>query len=204
MKDKTFFFMTYEGLAQRLAPSLTGFVPTDSYRARVDLATPAVRPIVDVYPHATGPTSSPDIGVWTGRGSQNNDQHSGMARVDHRITDHDLFFVRFNSTNLEATTPLLRDTTGQLGQNNNVSEHITTGVVTYQRVFSPSLVDDAHVGVDRVPYSSHWDNPTIPAITVAGFSTLPGARRSLVNSTSFTYADTLTWGAWATHDEGRI
>ena len=193
VKDKTFFFTSYEGLAQRLAPTLTGFVPTDSYRSRTVLANPAVAPIVNGYPVATGSTSSPDIGTWSGPGSQNNDQHSGMFRFDHRFTDRDLFFTRFNSTNMEATTPLLRDTSGQLGNNAKVSEHATTGVLSYQKVISPSLVNEGHAGVNRNPYGLHWTSPTIPQVTVAGFSTFPGARQSFANSTSFTYADTLTW-----------
>lgn len=193
VKDKTFFFATYEGLAQRLSQSLTGFVPTDAYRASAIATTSSVRPVVEAYPRATGSTTNPNIGVWSGPGSQNNDQHSGMIRVDHRFTDRDLFFVRFNRTNMEATTPLLRDTTGQLGNNNNVSEQLTTGVLTYQKVITPSLVNDARVGVNRIPYSSRWDAPVIPQVTVAGFSTLPGARQNMVNSTSFSFSDTLTW-----------
>ncbi len=193
VKDKTFFFTTYEGLAQRLAPTLTGFVPTASYRSRTVLANPSIAPIVNGYPRATGSTSSPDIGTWSGPGSQNNDQHSGMFRLDHRFTNRDLFFARVNSTNMEATTPLLRDTTGQLGNNNKVSEHITTGVLSYQKAISSALLNETHAGVNRNPYSLHWDSPTIPQVTVAGFSTLPGARQSIANSTSFTFADTLTW-----------
>jgi len=193
VKDRTFFFTTYEGLAQRLAQTLTGFVPADSFRARAVAATPAVAPVANAYPQATGTTSSADIGVWTGRGSQNNDQHSGMIRVDHRFTDRDLFFGRFNSTNMEAQTPLLRDTTGQLGGNNNVSEHVTSGALSYQKVISPALVNEGRAGVNRIPYGSRWDSPTIPSITIAGFTTIPGARQNFVNSTSFTFADTLTW-----------
>ena len=35
LKDRTFFFFTYEGLRQTLGQTLSGFVPSDSFRQQV-------------------------------------------------------------------------------------------------------------------------------------------------------------------------
>ena len=168
-------------------------MPSLDFRARAIASAPSVAGLMNAYPQPNGTTSSADIGVWNGSGRQDNDQHSGMFRFDQRFTDRDLVFVRLNRTNMDARTPLLRDSTGQLGDNSNVAERITNGAASYQKVFSPSLVNDARAGANRIPYTSNWDSGTIPQVNVAGFSTTPGRRRNLVNSTSFTFSDTLTW-----------
>jgi hypothetical protein len=190
-KDRTFFFADYEGLTQRWGRTLTAYVPTDSYRAATLAKTPEVAPLLNAFPHATAATASADIGLWSGPGSQNNDQHSGMLRVDHRLTDSDLLFARFSSDAMAVRTPL-GDTTGYMGANNRVDERVTTGVVDYQRAFSPRLLNDLRAGVNRVPYHSQYDSPILPALKVSGFTSIPGGRESMVNSTTYTISETAT------------
>lgn len=61
-KDQTFFFVTYEGLRQRRGQTLIGFVPSDPFRQRVLATSPALSPILDVYPRGTEPTNDPNGG----------------------------------------------------------------------------------------------------------------------------------------------
>jgi hypothetical protein len=192
VKDRTFFFAVYEGLAQRLGQTLTAYVPSAAYRARALAASPAVQPLVDAFPLATAATSSADIGQWSGPGSANNDQHSGMLRVDHRFSDSSTLYARFSTNRMTVHTPL-GDTTGYLDSYNRVDETVTTGVVEYQRIFTPALLNEARVGINRVPYQSQYESSLLPSLKVTGFTTIRGSRQSLVASTTFTLADTLTW-----------
>jgi hypothetical protein len=65
IKNRTFFFVAYEGLRQRLGTTLIGNVPSDPYRAIVLAQSPELAPIINSYPHGnralsatTSPTSS--------------------------------------------------------------------------------------------------------------------------------------------------
>ena len=188
LKNRTFFFGSYEGLAQRWGRTLSATVPSEAYRSSALAASPQIQPLLDAYPRATGSTTSADIGTWTGPGGQDNDQHSGMLRIDHRLGERDSLFGRLSSNDMEARTPL-GDGTGYMGAYNRVAERVTTGVINYQRVQSARFANDARVGFNRVPYLSKYDSPILPAMTVAGFTTIPGGRESMVNSTTFTFAD---------------
>jgi hypothetical protein len=195
VKDKTFFFVNYEGLAQRLGRTLSAFVPSDAFRARAAAASPQAQPLLDAYPRATGATAGADVGTWSGPGSQDNDQHSGMLRIDHRFSASDSLFGRVGLDDMQVRTPL-GDGTGYLGAYNRVAERVGTGVINYQHVHSQRFLNEALVGFNRVPYSSRYSSPILPALSVAGFTSIPGGRESLVNSTTYTLADhaTLTFG----------
>ncbi len=192
VQDRTFFFASYEGLAQRWGRTLSATVPSGAYRARALAVSPQIKPLLDAYPHATGATSSADIGSWAGPGGQDNDQHSGMFRLDHRFTSRDSVFGRISSNNMEARAPL-GDATGYLGAYNRVDERVTTGVINYQRVHSTRFVNEGRIGFNRVPYRSLYDSPILPALTVAGLTKIPGGRESMVNSTTYTLADTASF-----------
>lgn len=190
-RDRTFYFLAYEGLAQRLARSFVATVPSDSFRTRALAQTPALKPYLDAFPRSSEPTSSPDIARWTGPGSQNNDQHSGTARIDHYFSDRSRLFARFSKNQMSVRTPQ-GDATGNLPTYNRVDEIVTNGVVDYLHTLSAHTVNEARVGINRVPFRSQFDSPILPALRVSGLTSIPGARESLVNSTSFTFADNLS------------
>ena len=58
IKDRTFFFVDYEGFRQQLAgvPSV-GFVPSPSYKAAVLAAQPTLAPLINAYPTGTAPVA---------------------------------------------------------------------------------------------------------------------------------------------------
>jgi hypothetical protein len=49
-RNKTFFFLTYEGLRQRLGFTQIGFVPNAALRAQVAAASPVLIPVLDAFP----------------------------------------------------------------------------------------------------------------------------------------------------------
>ncbi|MCX6593402.1 MAG: TonB-dependent receptor [Acidobacteria bacterium] len=190
-RDRTFFFAAYEGLAQRLGRSFVATVPSDSFRARALAQTPALRPYLDAFPTSSVATSSPDIARWTGPGSQDNDQHSGTIRIDEKPRDRTSLFARFSTNRMQVRTPQ-GDSTGNLSAYNRVEEAVTTGVVEWLEVLSPRTVHQARVGINRVPFRSQYESPILPALRVAGLTSIPGARESLVNSLTYTFSDSLS------------
>lgn len=63
-KNKGFFFVTYEGLRQRVAQTLTGFVPSAAFRNQASLQSPTLAPILAAYPIGTIATSDPKTQAW--------------------------------------------------------------------------------------------------------------------------------------------
>lgn len=106
---RTFFFAAYEGYRQRLGHTITGFVPSDAFRAS---ALPSLEPILAAYPTGNGPLLDDNTSIYMFRGSQIADEDSGMIRLDQRFSDRLAGFVRFNMDESVSNVPL-----GNLGQN---------------------------------------------------------------------------------------
>src|SRR5262245_40272112 len=83
VKNKTFFFGNYEGLQQRLATTLTGSVPSASFKQTVAAASPGLKPVMEAYKPGTTPTTQPDIDTLTVAASQPWKENSGLFKVDH-------------------------------------------------------------------------------------------------------------------------
>jgi len=50
VRDRTFFFFTYEGLRQTLGQTLPGYVPSDAFKAQVAATNPVLIPILNAFP----------------------------------------------------------------------------------------------------------------------------------------------------------
>jgi hypothetical protein len=102
VRDKTFFFFSYEGLRLRLPQTTLTLVPCDQSckmfgNARA-MASPQLQPYFNAFPLPNGPESSIAPGA-----AQFNSSYSNKAtldaysiRVDHRLTDKINVFGRFN------------------------------------------------------------------------------------------------------------
>jgi hypothetical protein len=94
LKDRTFFFFSYEGLRLRLPQTTLSDVPTLAARAA---ALPALQPFFNAFPLPTG------AAVGAVGGAQFNASYSNPAtldaysiRVDHKISDKWTVFGRYN------------------------------------------------------------------------------------------------------------
>jgi hypothetical protein len=104
IKNRTFFFLAYEGLRQRLGTTLIGNVPSNSFRATVLAQSPALAPIINSYPlgnRALSSTTSQYVSV----ASLSSNQDSGLIRIDHRISDSTNFYARYNIDQVFLTSP---------------------------------------------------------------------------------------------------
>ena len=93
VRDKTFFFTSYEGYRQTLGQTLVGFVPTQTFRAQVAAQSPALIPFLSAYPEGSLPVAgNPDvaefIGAWPPvreRGLRDGACGSAFFRQNHRF-----------------------------------------------------------------------------------------------------------------------
>ncbi len=184
-KNRTFFFANFEGLRQRVTTTQRGDVPSAAFRARA--TTPAVRQLVDAYPVGTAATSNVDVSRFEANRSQATDENSGAVRVDHRFNDNNSMYSRFNTDD------------GVIGEPRSVLEsdrreslfRPTNWVLQYQRVFSPTLVNEVKAGVNRSTLRRFDRGPFAESIAVSGFMTLNNTNLLIENGTSYSIIDNL-------------
>jgi hypothetical protein len=188
IRNRTFFFANYEGLQQRVTQTLTNDVPSAAFRARA--ASPAVRDLLAQYPAGTERTSNADVDRAQANRSQRWQENSGTLRIDHRFNENNTVFGRFNTDDGNIVAPrsvIVIDEQRDLFRPSNF-------VVQYQRIFSPTVVNEIKAGVNRSTLRRFTTGPYPASIAVAGFSTLnqsnllveAGTSYSLLNNVAVT------------------
>jgi len=165
--DRTFFYMTYEGLRQTLEQTIIGQVPTDTFRAQVAAQSPALAAIVHDYPEGTIQENA-RIAKFIGKGMQLDHENSAMLRVDQRFSNDTTAFLRFNIDEAVSEVPL-----GTLGDRQDTSSRPVNGVIDVLQVFSSTLLNDAKFGFNRSTVRTANGNLTgLPySLAVSGFNT---------------------------------
>lgn len=95
-KDKTFFFVSYEGL--RLVtpqPASISYVPDESVRQS---AAPALLPALRAFPAPNGPSLGGGVGEFIGSWSNPSSINSPSVRLDQAVGSKTNLFFRFNDT----------------------------------------------------------------------------------------------------------
>ena len=94
-RNRTFFFLSYEGMRMRQPGDWRTAVPTLAARA----ALPEwVQPALGLFPAPNGPALGAGLAEWTGRNNQPSGLDAGSARIDHAFSSRVTAFARFNQT----------------------------------------------------------------------------------------------------------
>src|SRR5260370_2793017 len=152
LKDRTFFFFSYEGLRLRLPQIAESLVP---HFHSPQTAVPAMRPFLNAFPlPSPGAPDDPNAEITQFNASFSNaatlDAYS--LRIDHKLTDKLTFFGRYNYS---------PSTSNQGGAcctlNSTLSSHVTlqTATASVTWAISPSKVNDLRFNYSRTDSSSH-------------------------------------------------
>jgi hypothetical protein len=143
LKDKLFFFASYEGFRQ-VAPTVsTTRVPTAAERASV--TDPISKSLLQFWPTAnTTPAGGSKINYIANVGSTTFDW-TGLVRVDYRITDKDQLTVRWAQYSGRTFTP---GALPLLGGNANLPVSYSD-VIDYTHTFSPRFMNEVRLGFSR-------------------------------------------------------
>jgi hypothetical protein len=194
VRDKTFFFTSYEGYRQILGQTLVGYVPTDAFRSQVANQWPALAPFMSAYPEGTSPvTGNPNESEFVGYGRQLGNEDSGMVRVDQRFSDKTTAFIRVNIDQAVSNVPLA--SSGQYLEDTQVlNSKPDNAAIELLHVFSPTLVNEAKFGFNRSTADTTDANHTgsLYAFSVSGFTTLNNDRVSIGAGNTFAGIDNLT------------
>jgi outer membrane receptor protein involved in Fe transport len=151
-KDRTFFFVAYEGLIERLGITGVTSVPDDDARrgnlpgGRTVALHPAIGPYIDLFPRANGRSLGGGAAEYLFSDTQPTDEHFFQARIDHRFSPGDTMFVRFTHD---------RGDVDRIPPNkppvSNIEEKSRNTYVTaeQQHTFSPALLNLLRVGLNR-------------------------------------------------------
>ncbi len=179
-RDKTFFFLSYEGFRQ-IAPTVSSvLVPTPTQRAAVK--DPISRSLLAFFPQSqlAGDALAPNGTNYTSNVASLLNDDTGLVRIDHTLTAHDTLsghFITYNGRVVSGgPTPLTGgNTNSPLSQSIFVEENHT---------FTPSLLHTFRVG-----YSFNQTNFVVQdagfnaqsLFTDAGGSPLPGVVNGSTN-----------------------
>src|SRR5713101_3925329 len=198
LKDKTFWFFSYEGFRQNFEQPLTARVPTDAERNAV--TDPVSLAVLKFYPRANTPFSGgPGVGPnFTGTTVATTTNDTYLWRIDQKLTNnHHLsgryaWFRGFTDSLQSAASPFNGNITNHPGQHSFVlqetwvkSRFVNEAKVGYSRnrtFFAPTDVslNPAKIFTDAAgnPLPGFVDTAKdpldggLPNITIAGFAGL--------------------------------
>jgi hypothetical protein len=195
VRERSFFFFTYEGLRQSYGQPLLGYAPTPAFAAQVAAANPALAQVVKAYPTKglTPVAGNPDEEELSGSGRQLDHEDSAMLRLDHHFSAADTAYLRFNFDASYSDAPIAEGG-NYLNDRQLVTSRPVNGELEALHIFSPRLVNELKFGFNRGNvYTTSQGLTDIPyTIAVTGFTTLAGNQFKIGVGNSFSYIDNLT------------
>jgi hypothetical protein len=178
MKNKLFFFAGIEALKQRTAVPFVENTPSRAVRSARDCApgevpsatavtciSPAVRPLIAAFPAGVTATSNPFFDRDNVREPGTIDEYSGNIRLDYQASDKDKFYARYNRDQGYGTLPL-----NSAGSGTYETIVPQNAVLTYNRVFSPTLINEAKFGFNGSKTRVSGLVPQVPGVNLDGVS----------------------------------
>jgi len=189
IKDRTFFFVNYEGFRQQLGGvPQTGFVPSASFRSQLTAAQPALAFIVNAYPQGQAPTSDLNVDSFTGVVPSPNSENAGTVRVDHRFSQQDSGYARYNIDDGVSTSAL-----NALAQGITVTSRVQNFVLEETHIINPHVINEAQFGLNRNTYIQSQQTGLPFNFSITGFTSLSENYTKEQVGQSESVNDTVTW-----------
>jgi hypothetical protein len=189
VRDRSFYYFTYEGLRQSYGQPLSGFVPTPAFAAQVAAANPALAPIVAAYPTKGLTPYATDIDQFSGSGRQLDHEDSAMLRLDQHFSAADTAYLRFNFDAAYSDIP-----SDGLNDRTLTTSRPVNGELEELHIFSPRLVNELKFGFNRsTVFTTNQGLSNLPySVAVSGLTTLASNESTAGVGNSFSYIDNLT------------
>ena len=152
LKDRTFFFFSYEGLRLRLPQ--VGLTNVPDLNARQN-ALPAIQPYLNAFPFDPNqPNLGNGVAQFDASFSNPSTLDAYSLRIDHKLSNKVNLFGRYNYSPSEATQ---RGTGNSIPLSNLSLTDITTQTATLGStwVISPTATNDLRFNFSRVNANSH-------------------------------------------------
>jgi carboxypeptidase family protein len=159
VKDKAFFFASYEGNRQRNGLNFLEAVPSDVARAR---AVPSIVPALVAFPKGNFKTSDPDFDVAYLQANEVIDEDAVGLRLDFKPTSKDSLYFRFFRDQASSDAP-----EGVTGRRAVIAAQPQNGVLSWQRIVSASVINEFKVGYNGAWTRTNGVAPTVPGIDLS-------------------------------------
>jgi len=161
IKEKLFFFTSYEGLRQRGYQNFIEAVPSPAARAR---AVDSIRPLLDAYPLGV-PTPDPDLNLAQIVGRAPMDENYGSLRLDYRINNNYSLTARYFRDAGEARSPL-----GTTGNYQRVSALGQNAMISFQQILRPTLINETKFGYNGPKTRINGVAPSVNGLSLSEVS----------------------------------
>ena len=167
IRDRLFFFGTYEGYRQSAFMALSGNVPTREFREQALAAVPDYKIFLERFPLPTQSYAPGSVvGLFFGASSNPATENHGVARVDYNISDNDRLAVRYTRSRPYQLIPRVVESNYRTF--NGLSE---VGNVNYTHAAS-SWTSETRFGINLMDIKRMdgiWANGKIPGASISGF-----------------------------------
>jgi hypothetical protein len=193
-RKRTFYFTQYQGFRQVLGTTQVMPVPTAQERAGVDAITyadgstdvlnvpvdPSIAAVLARYPLPNDPTGPFGASTYATASKVDTDANQFSLRIDHKFSDKDQFFARFNLDNLSGPTTNPDQTAIDPAFGVKYIDRQRNVVGTYTRTQSARLVLESSVSITRSTPGFPTFDYTDPAVKFndglfEGFNTAGGS-----------------------------
>lgn len=166
VRDKLFFFGTYEGYRQTAFQTLSGNVPTPEFTRLAVAAVPDYAMFLDRYPAPTQSYAPGAVtGLFLGTGSTTASENHAVARVDYNISANDRLAVRYTRSRPQQLQPRVVPMNSR-----TFSGKSEVGNVNYTRA-SSTWTSESRFGINMMDISrldGIWTGGKIPGISLTG------------------------------------
>ena len=186
IRNKLFFFVNYESVHQVFSQQVSGFVPTDAYRAQLAQKSPALAPLINAYPHGSIPSADPNALLWISSGRNPTNEDAGLFRIDYALSSQTTINLRFNMDGYRTSSVALAESTFTTMDPPNA-------VLDVQHSFSPAILNDARIGFNRDNYVDVGDGKTPYSVSITGFAGYSLGDHSSRIDNSYSFVDNATF-----------
>ncbi len=144
-RNRTFFFLSYEGMRLRQPYAWQSAVPSLSMRSG---AEDWVLPLLSLFPQPNGPELGAGLAEWTARNSRPARFDAGNVRLDHALTERVTLFGRYYQVPSRSEFG-----GGQIGRVSIGSRSLTMGLNVRLK---PGAVIDLRMNLSDADLISSW------------------------------------------------
>ena len=162
IKEKLFFFGSYEGLRQRGTAALTQTTLSDAARAR---AVTSIRPLLAAFPKGFARTDNSDLDLVRLDAATQLNEDSGSMRLDYRINDRNTIYARYLRDQGNTYAPY--DASGSAFAVAAVPQN---AVINWTSVLTPALVNELKVGGNFNKTRTNGLAPQVPGLDLSALT----------------------------------
>src|ERR1700730_14246967 len=216
VKEKLFYFLNYEGLRQYQATTSQVFVPTPSIQQTILASSPQMCSILQAYPWraSTGaiggctpkfvypdtafvsipstnpPTAPSDTDQFTNTSPTTVHEDTWLVRLDYRINVSTTLYGRAQRDISLVSAPNGASVPFDVIRTIN---HPANYFVALQHEFTPTVVNEAKIFINRAPFINPQASPLNYSVTSNNWTTINNLNADHEVGTTYGVIDNLTW-----------